>query len=87
MTGAASQTIFKIKAQEKCILLDTLISDKRVIDDYLYFEKECVQNDIECPYRNNYLCTRNIVEIDKLVNELMRKEIISRRNGIIKIAF
>ncbi|PRX21694.1 hypothetical protein BX659_13136 [Orenia metallireducens] len=87
MTGIASKTIYKITEQERCILLDTLISDKRVIDDYLYFEKECVQNDIECPYRSNYLCNRNIAEIDNLVNELMRKEIINRSNGIIKIAF
>ena len=87
LTGVSGQTIYKITNRERCILLDTLISKKRIVDDYLYFEKECVQNDIECPYRSDYICNRNDFDIKKVLDELMLKQIIVRKNGIIRISF
>lgn len=87
LAGLSGQTIYKITNRERCILLDTLISNKRIVNDYLYFEKECVQNDIECPYRSDYMCNRNEFDIEKVLDELMSKQIIVRKNGIIRISF
>lgn len=87
LTGFASQTIHKIAEKERCILLDTLIGNKSSTNDYLYYKKECVQNDIECSFRNDGCCTRGINDIEKLLDELINKEIIVKKEGQLRLTF
>lgn len=86
-TGFSSQTIHKITERERCILLDTFIGKKRQPNDYLYFKKECVQNDIECTYRDTGYCNRSIDDIKSLLRELKAKEIIIDKEGSLRLAF
>ena len=83
----SGKIIYKISIHEKCILLDTLIGKKRRMEDYHYYEKECIKNNIECPYRIKYKCMRNYSELEKIFNKLISKEIITKKDGFIKIIF
>ena len=87
LTGVSAQTIHKISEYERCILLDTLIGQKWIAEDYLYFNQECVQNDITCPYRKDYQCCRSLDNIEMLLDDLKTKQILNNKNGVIKISF
>lgn len=87
ISGLSGQSIHKISEQEKCILLETLIGKKRLVDDYKHYKKQCTQKDIKCPYRIEYTCMRSHSESEKILDELISKEIIKRKNGFIQIMF
>jgi hypothetical protein len=87
MSGYPSRTIYKIEENERCILLDTLIGERKTANDYLYNENECVQNDIACLYRKNGVCKRTIENIDKTIDILLSKEILIFKNNQYKISF
>lgn len=87
LLGVTTQTIHKLDEQERCLLLDILSSSKQSLDDFLYYESECVQNDIECKYKDSSTCKRSLIEIEKRLDKLTEFGIVHIKNGIYKLAF
>ncbi len=87
LAGFSSQVLQKIKEEEKCLVIDILMGNKKVEKDFDFYNKECVQNDIECPFRDEYICKRTVKIICDQIKNLKSKQIIKIKNGIIKQTF
>ncbi len=87
LSGNAAQTIHEISVIQRCILLDILVGNKKEAKDFDYNGNECVQNDICCSFRDDGLCRRDLTIINETISDLLDKDIIIERNGVLKLAF
>lgn len=87
LTEFQSNAIHKIKIEERCLLLDMISTKKRENKDFNYHNKECVQNNIECGFRDNYMCNRSSEVINGQLKDLLSKQIIKKKNGLFKPTF
>ncbi len=85
--GFSLQVLQKIKDKEKCLVLDILMGNKKDEKDFDFYNKECVQNDIECSFRDEYICKRSLKIIRYQIKNLKSKQIIHIKNGVIKQTF
>jgi len=77
VAGFSTQTLQSIEDKERCLMLDILMKEKKDNNDFNYYERKCIQNDIECPFRYNHNCQRTIQEIEALLTNLEKKEVIA----------
>ena len=87
LIGFSTQVLQKIKNEEKCLITDILLRNKKEAGDFNYNNNECVQNDIECPYRDENICKRTIEIINSQLERLIEQQIIKKKDGYLKQAF
>jgi hypothetical protein len=87
LTGFTTNILQKIDNNEICLIIDILSGNKKKPSDFNYYDNECVQNDIKCPYRDENLCKRTIKIINSQLDTLVKKGIIHKKNGFIKPTF
>lgn len=90
LVGLHANVCRKIKPNERCLLLDILTNKKirkTSSESFINENKECFENDIECPYRNDGICKRSKKDIDELLSNLKKDNIIYFKNNRYKINF
>ncbi len=79
--GYSTKVIEKIQDNERCIIIDILLGGKKTYQEFNYYKNECILNDINCPYRKEYVCDRKIDVIKDIIKKLEEKIIIKHVNG------
>jgi hypothetical protein len=79
LSGFSFQVLQKIENEEKCLVIDILLGNKKNASDFNYNNEECVQNEIKCPYRDEYFCKRPIETINNLFEKLIAKQVIQKK--------
>jgi hypothetical protein len=87
LSGFSFQVLQKIENEEKCLVTDILLGNKKNASDFNYNNGECVQNDIKCPYKDECFCKRSIETINNLLEKLTAKQVIKKKNEFFKQTF
>jgi len=81
LDGKINQIIHSIRDDEKCILHDVILGGRKKIEDFDFFEKECVNSYIKCGFREDGLCRRPLYETNAIVKSLVDRETVFVKRG------
>ncbi len=85
--GVQLQAIMKLKEEKLCIVKEMLLDPKKLYNalDLSYYGLECVNNDIECHFNSNGVCTLPKKEVDATLIDLSDKGIAKKTDNKYKI--
>ena len=85
--GITTTTINSLNDQERCLVLDVIVGNKRTVVDFLYCGNECVQNDLNCSSRIDSKCHREQEAIKNSLDHLIAIGVLYYQGGFYKLAF
>ncbi|SJZ91938.1 hypothetical protein [Selenihalanaerobacter shriftii] len=85
--GVTTQTINKLDEQDRCLILDIMKGKKFSATDFFYKNSECVQNDIDCSFRDGCICSRELEVIESRLASLIDAGIVINGDSEFKLAF
>lgn len=91
-TGFNANSIIKLneKAGEKCVLLEIYRKQYHEAGIEIFdciCGKECVNNDLKCKYRDQGICTMSKKEVINILEEMVNKNVFSKREDVYKYNF
>ena len=84
-TGVNLRLIAKLDEAEgeKCVLLEVYRKENHQADSDIFKQvcgKECINNDMNCKYRCDGVCTMDQVKVKEILDDLNDKNVFAKRN-------
>lgn len=91
-TGVNIRSIAKIDENigEKCVLLEVYRKEDHQANPDIFKQvcgKECINNDMNCKYRSNGVCTMDQERVKGILDNLSDKNVLTKRNDSYKYNF
>lgn len=91
-TGANLRLIAKLDDAEgeKCVLLEVYRKEDHQANPDFFKQvcgKECINNDMNCKYRRNGVCTMDQERVKEILDNLSDKNVLTKRNDSYKYNF
>lgn len=92
MTGLNIRSIVKLDEAigEKCVLIEVYRKEHHKADAGIFTQisgRECVNNDMDCKYRVQGLCSIDQVKVKEILEDLTNKNIFTKENNLYKYNF
>lgn len=91
-TGVNLRLIVKLDEAEgeKCVLLEVYRKEDHQANPDIFKQicgKECINNDMNCKYRRNGICTMDQVRVKEILDNLSDKNVLTKNNDFYKYNF
>jgi hypothetical protein len=86
--GKTGQSIVKLLDHEKCIVLESYRNKLHQLNKNAFsVNQECFNNDLKCKYHSSDdRCSLTTNEVDRIADELLKKNVYELCNGVFKLS-